>query len=59
MITLYVKKIWSLHPTQYKYITYKKAMNLYYEWIENIMKNQLLDKKDHLKTFKEWCQTEI
>ena len=47
---LYVKKIWSLNPTKYKYIELEKAQFEHYKWV-----------KDYggTKTFNEWLNTEI
>lgn len=57
MITLYVKKIWSLNPTKYKYMTLEKATKEYNEYLGNWQGYILY--KSNPKTFKNWLQTEI
>lgn len=52
---MYVKKIWSLHPTQYKYISYEKAIKEYNEYLIHCIR----DKHDYIKTIDEWLKTEI
>lgn len=49
MPTLYVKKVWSYNPTQYKYITLKTAVKQYNDYFQVT--------KD--KTFIQWLKTEI
>ena len=54
---LYVKKIDSLNPTQYKFLKLEHALYQYNEWIINLL-NQKLD-KHYLKDFAYWLKTEI
>lgn len=59
-MNLYIKKIWSLNPTLYKFIKYEKAIDSYSEWLDVVIQSQNFLKPDtHIKTFEEWCKTEI
>jgi len=65
MPTLYVKKIWSLHPTLYKHIPLAKAMKGYKDYVQNILYIVITPKmyghgeKHTIKSFAEWLKTEI
>jgi len=47
---LYVKKVWSLNPTKYKYVELEQALFEHYKWI---------NENGGRKTFTEWLCTEI
>ncbi len=53
MQNIYIKKIWSLTPFKYKYITLDNALDMYHEYITQHKTT------DDIKTFKNWCLTEI
>ena len=68
---LYVKKIWTLNPTGYKYVPLEKALTQYDEWLKNLVKlynyqnykHHKIRYKEFIKTppksFEEWLKTEI
>lgn len=56
MPTLYVKKISSLHPTQYKYVNIDNALEEYHNYILACAKSGVADQA---KTFEEWLKSEI
>jgi hypothetical protein len=56
---MYVKKIWSLNPTKYKYITIEKAIKGYENYIIGYIKSLYFNKDKKPKTFKSWLTTEI
>jgi hypothetical protein len=51
----YVKKIWSLNPTKYMFVSFEKAMKGYNEYL-----SYWEDTRTHApKTFEEWLKSEI
>lgn len=50
-MTLYIKKLWSLNPTKYKFIPLKKALEEYHIYVQFC--------KTGIKTFEQWRTTEI
>ena len=55
-VTLFVKKLTSLNPTVYKYISLQKALTDYSMYLFTIHDTR---KQDSAKSFKKWCTTEI
>ena len=56
----YVKKIWSLNPTKYKYVELSKAQAEYTGWYTYVsLNNPYYHEVMKLKTFEEWLKTEI
>lgn len=49
---LYVKKVWSLNPTQYEYLSIEKALIKYDDYIVAMLGQEA-------KSFKKWLKTEI
>lgn len=61
-MTFYVKKIWSLNPSLYKYISIKKAIKLYEDYLKSCaisIKRNKYKYKFTFKSFKDWLVTEI
>lgn len=52
---LYLKKIWSLNPKKYEYITLSEAELRYREYVITCIKAGY----DTSKTFEQWLNTEI
>ena len=56
----YVKKIWSLNPTKYKYVEFSKAHKEYTSWFAYVaLKRPEYKYVEPIKTFEEWLKTEI
>lgn len=56
---LYVKKINSLNPTEYKYVEVDKAMIEHQRYVANIVHNKNEYVKGEPKLFDVWLRTEI
>lgn len=56
MTIFYIKKITSLNPNRYKFITFAKANKLYGEYVMNVLRHS---EEIKIKTFNEWCLTEL
>lgn len=61
MVEMYVKKIWSLSPDEYMFITLKEATARYEQYIQSWDKanKERPESKLYFKTFEEWLDTEI
>lgn len=59
MITYYVKKIWSLNPKLYKFLSYKEAEKRYEDYLTSWQKAMVERQAGVLKTFEQWLKTEI
>lgn len=59
MPPFYVKKIYSLNPTKYKYITFRQAEKDYYFYVQCFIGAVQKGTKLNLKTFTQWLRTEI
>lgn len=57
MTTLYVKKIWSLNPDEYKYVDITKLHDKYTDYVVNCVKCGM--KREYIKKFDWWLKTEI
>jgi len=67
--TLYVKKITSLHPTEFKFVSLQWAFDKYLMYLFTIHDTPYKEtngakvykqtRADSAKSFKEWCRTEI
>lgn len=53
---IYVKKIWSLNPTKYKFILLFEALKKYDEYLANFKKPE---HSSDWKSFEDWLTTEI
>ena len=57
---LFVKKVWSWHPTKYEYISLKQALKNYHTYILAWNKSPIKkSKKQKPKKFNDWLITEI
>jgi len=54
MINLYVKKLWSLDPDEYKYIPLDMAIMYYSRYLYTAHAT-----RRNIKSFEEWLDTEI
>lgn len=55
-VTVFVQKIISLHPTEYKFISLQKALEDYSRYLFTVNDYK---KQETAKGFKTWCKTEI
>ena len=58
---IYVKKLWSLNPDEFKLITLDEAIEKYKIYIVCVTKYVLRDSTHvyNIKSFQEWLETEI
>lgn len=69
---LFVKKIWSLHPTKHKFISLESALDAYAKYLFTIHDHYMqhlkagsdarklaIYKTESAKSFKQWLTTEI
>ena len=54
----YVKKIWSLNPTKYKFIQAPEALKKYDEYLTAFVKSPV-SHSSNWKSFENWLETEI
>lgn len=54
---LYVKKLCSLNPTRYEFITFNNAIKLYKRYVHDVVGS--VYETIYFKSFDEWLKTEI